>query len=301
MFGIPVTTIKAVIFFALGFVLGNVLVPHNAFAFSYDRQPLGAEIDDPVIMTVTTSATDLDNEYVNGYDDCVNNGTIGFCYVTARLSGLVDENSFDAFANCEILTETETEYSFIFQNLPNDFFVNAVEISYNTDSTCEPSFSFGMPATGDSFLVNKTPVQPPNNGYTPPRFDLLGSTSILASVGGALDNGVKETGVSLWPLFAFLGVSLAFIIALQLSVFTQRTMGKNSDNKKTKYASGEYMASLPNMTKEDKEYYLSTEYKGNWKNGETYEIGPDETNRDYKAYNRGRKEIEKESPDFFKN
>lgn len=99
--------------------------------------------------------------------------------------------------------------------------------------------------------------------YEPPHFDLIGGTDLLASVGGSIRDGVQETGKSMWPLLVFLGVALAFIIALQLVVFTRRTIG---------------------TPKEDN---IDPGY------------GPEHP--DYRAYKRGREIIEKEHPNFYKD
>lgn len=57
-------------------------------------------------------------------------------------------------------------------------------------------------------------------------FSLVGtSTSFLDKISTPMVASVQTTGANLWPLFAFVGVSLAFIIALQLLVFTKRATG----------------------------------------------------------------------------
>lgn len=63
----------------------------------------------------------------------------------------------------------------------------------------------------------------------PIRFSLFATSTpppdLLALVAG----GVQETGQAVWPLFAFAGVSLAFVIALQLVVFTKRATYTGSE------------------------------------------------------------------------
>lgn len=62
--------------------------------------------------------------------------------------------------------------------------------------------------------------------FTPLSFNLIStSTNLLASVSGSIKQGVQTTGNSMWPLLVFLGVSVAFVIALQLVVFTKTTVG----------------------------------------------------------------------------
>jgi hypothetical protein len=54
--------------------------------------------------------------------------------------------------------------------------------------------------------------------------DFLGTTApgdLLASV----TTGVVETGASIWPLFTFVGISLAFVIAGYVVSFIRKSIG----------------------------------------------------------------------------
>lgn len=54
--------------------------------------------------------------------------------------------------------------------------------------------------------------------------DFLGATTpadLLASV----TTGVVDTGASLWPLFSFVGISLAFVIAGYVVSFIRKSVG----------------------------------------------------------------------------
>jgi|AntRauTorckE6833_2_1112554.scaffolds.fasta_scaffold97482_2 hypothetical protein len=54
--------------------------------------------------------------------------------------------------------------------------------------------------------------------------NFLGTTSpsdLLASV----TQGVQDTGTSLWPLFSFVGISLAFVIAGYVISFIRKSIG----------------------------------------------------------------------------
>jgi hypothetical protein len=54
--------------------------------------------------------------------------------------------------------------------------------------------------------------------------DFLGSTTpaqLLASV----TSGVQDTGTALWPLFGFVGVGLAFVIAGYVVSFIRKSIG----------------------------------------------------------------------------
>jgi len=71
------------------------------------------------------------------------------------------------------------------------------------------------------------PAGPPP--FVPLSFKFIATSSdLLASVGGSIGDGVRQTGQSIWPLFVFLGIPIAFIIALQVVVFTKRTVGGNA-------------------------------------------------------------------------
>jgi len=54
--------------------------------------------------------------------------------------------------------------------------------------------------------------------------DFLGTTTpndLLASV----TTGVQDTGTALWPLFSFVGIGLAFVIAGYVIGFIRRSVG----------------------------------------------------------------------------
>jgi hypothetical protein len=54
--------------------------------------------------------------------------------------------------------------------------------------------------------------------------DFLGSTTpgdLLASV----TSGVQDTGASLWPLFTFVGIGVAFVIAGYVVSFIRKSIG----------------------------------------------------------------------------
>lgn len=54
--------------------------------------------------------------------------------------------------------------------------------------------------------------------------DFLGTTTpadLLASV----TSGVQDTGTSLWPLFTFVGIGVAFVIAGYVVSFIRKSIG----------------------------------------------------------------------------
>lgn len=57
--------------------------------------------------------------------------------------------------------------------------------------------------------------------------DFLGTTTpadLIASV----TTGVQTTGTALWPLFGFVGISLAFVIGGMVISFIKRSVGGRS-------------------------------------------------------------------------
>jgi len=62
-----------------------------------------------------------------------------------------------------------------------------------------------------------------NNGIWNSDNGFWGSTTAL-EIGGTLQAGVQNTGADLWPLLIFLGVSLAFIIFLQVVFLTKKSV-----------------------------------------------------------------------------
>jgi hypothetical protein len=108
-----------------------------------------------------------------------------------------------------------------------------------------------------------------STGFT---FSLIkpGEPGLLTTAGTPMIASVQETGANIWPLFVLLGVVLAFAIALQVVVFSKRAVGAPEKTSK-KRAGG--------------------------KNSIPADVDP----RDYRAYRRGKKLIQKDFPDFYKN
>ena len=121
-------------------------------------------------------------------------------------------------------------------------------------------------AHGGYIVTNVEPVTPPV--FTIPTFSLIkpGEPGLLASVGDPIIGSVQETGKAVWPLFVFVGVLLAFVIALQVLVFTKRAVGGSTGTRKTRKKS---------------------------------EFPDDVPVRDRQAYKRGKKIMEDEFPGFY--
>lgn len=56
--------------------------------------------------------------------------------------------------------------------------------------------------------------------------DFLGSTT-PADLVASVTQGVQDTGTSLWPLFGFVGISLAFSIAALVVSFIRHSVGRS--------------------------------------------------------------------------
>jgi hypothetical protein len=54
--------------------------------------------------------------------------------------------------------------------------------------------------------------------------DFLGTTT-PADLVASVTTGVQDTGASLWPLFAFVGISLAFTIGGYVISFIRKSVG----------------------------------------------------------------------------
>lgn len=71
------------------------------------------------------------------------------------------------------------------------------------------------------------PPPPPPPVFSPIKFSILASGTNPTVFTSAVTNGVQETGKAIWPMFAFVGIGLAFIIALQLVVFIRHSVAGN--------------------------------------------------------------------------
>ena len=122
---------------------------------------------------------------------------------------LCDDKSAVFVDGAVVIQETPTTFSV---NTPGTYTIEAYDASGNLTLQ---SFSFDVvPASGGGGG---------GGTFTPLTFSLLPTTTeptdLIASVAG----GVQTTGKAIWPMFAFVGISLAFIIALQTVVFIKRS------------------------------------------------------------------------------
>lgn len=145
-------------------------------------------------------------------------------------------NSVSTFYNTSDLDVIAVLMSCVPQNSGDQYYSETLASGLEFDPFL-PGFTYNtlytITGSANSSVFYDSDAAPSGGGgsYTPPHFNLVGTTSdFIASVGGSLRDGVQHTGSNIWPMFAFVGVSLAFIIALQLLVFTKRATGVNKSN-----------------------------------------------------------------------
>lgn len=82
--------------------------------------------------------------------------------------------------------------------------------------------NFDINSAFDDGSCNYTPPGP--GPFVPLTFSLFPTTTESSDLIASVAGGVQETGKAIWPMFAFVGIGLAFIIALQVVVFTKRAV-----------------------------------------------------------------------------
>ena len=126
---------------------------------------------------------------------------------------------------CDDKSEVFTDGVIVVQETATTWSVN------QTGSYTLESYDAGGTVTLESFTFDVVPATGGGGGgggSTPLTITLVStSSSFLDKVSTPLIASVQETGASIWPLFVFVGVSLAFVIALQMIVFTKRAVGVN--------------------------------------------------------------------------
>ncbi len=121
-----------------------------------------------------------------------------------------------------------------FENIYGLDFTNTYWLSFDSLADIETycGVPLGAPGNRDTCLANTTglnsyvPLNPPTGGNIFGEAGILGTstTNLMASV----ISGVQTTTQPLWPLFAFVGVSLAFVIGLLLVQFIKRSIRQKS-------------------------------------------------------------------------
>lgn len=122
-----------------------------------------------------------------------------------------------------VLERSCSEYVFQYPNTPINFAIAGQGQPFPaplTNYVYHTDVNFINPPT--TFFSGGPSLVPPP--AVPLSFSLLASTTEPTDLVASVISGVQTTGQSIWPLFGFVGVSLAFIIALQVVVFTRRAV-----------------------------------------------------------------------------
>lgn len=125
-------------------------------------------------------------------------------------------------------------------SIPNYFPRSFVWFSVENETITEYAYIYGgtqPDETGELLFIQSENIFTFSSASEPLRLHLFApadqttasfTTPMLASV----ISGVQDTGTNIWPLFVVAGIPLAFIIGLQLIVFTRRAIMFRNDNKK---------------------------------------------------------------------
>lgn len=236
------------------FVLFLLIISTPAYAQNfYSRTPANTGPLQSAIFNVGINQQDFD-------DQCLAFGATGVGFSITQF-----DPNFAQISSDEITFSDNIIYTWTFGVA--DFNAQQVTIDCSFGGTVNPGSFLSLEFDNFNNLFSTSIALPPiigGNMYG--ANGLLGDfspTDLLASVG----TGVVDTGAMIWPLFAILGVIIAFIIAGKVRDFIMHAGEVERERRKNKridfYAPGSEMASLPNMTKDDKEYYLSDQYPGN--------------------------------------
>lgn len=190
---------KKVLFLAIVTIL--VTHTHTAYAFSYSRSPSGTEITSPVSFTFDIT----DTEWGNGINTATHPYVCLLIYETG--GGVVATTDFLEWSGGEVsgtvsaTIPTETEITLVAgQSMPDNVTCDASGVATAQE------FEDGFDSTIFTIITGSTNATwGSNNGF-------WGDTTPTEIIGD-MTAGVQNTGAQIWPLFAFVGVALAFGIA----------------------------------------------------------------------------------------
>lgn len=220
---------KKALFLAIVTIL--VTHTHTAYAFTYDRTPTGTEIQNPVTLSITFSDLCGGSEFANTCGSDVNywgfyiddyltgEGKIQGCYASTTLSGE------ETYTNLPV-----DDYRFVmligWENIGDCGDVNL--------STWESGWTSGPnPLEGGtgSFDVAFSVVAGSSNATWGSNNGFWGDVT-TSDIKDSLQASVQATGFNIWPLFAFVGVALAFGIAGLVVYQIRQSVAVNTGNKK---------------------------------------------------------------------
>lgn len=203
-----------------------MILPINAFAFSYERSPAGSEITSPVTFNI--SATE--SEWGNGLN------TDDFPYVCFLIQDS-DSQALGVVATTNIIPWDGDEFTGVFTaNIPVGTEVSGVfGQSMPDNSSCDTSgvataLTFEDAFGGVAFLI----VAASTNSTWGSSNGFWGDSFSAGDVSDTLQASVQATGADIWPLFTFVGIAIAFVIGLLLVSMIQTTTQQNHFGKADK-------------------------------------------------------------------
>lgn len=216
-FAVKNTKEKTVKFLAVLLTFYAVLPVSQAFAYTYVRTPAGDVSSQTFDLTLTSAGLS---------ELCPVIPFPPFDVPATAYRFALHENTLSTFLGDSLYSDPYTTETVVSFQATNSFEITIAGVFYE----CLRDGTWHAGESLENFvaftILESTPPPPPPPPYTPLNFSLTGTSSnFLEKIGTPMVASVQTTGANLWPLFAFVGVSLAFIIALQLLVFTKRATG----------------------------------------------------------------------------
>jgi hypothetical protein len=205
--------LKYIVIFAIGFLVGGYLHSANAQTIvDYSRSPSGSGSYSDMTVTLTMDQDMFNLCTINPAD-------------TSRVDIYAIDQESESWEIVQIGSSDEFAPTLIPQNYPINFWQDGQAIAVlfqcnyglGSELLLEGSYDEDSPVL---FTYSSTPAP-----VTPIRIgSFLGgkATTTPVQLMATVVTGVQDTGGDLWPMFVFLGVALAFMIGLQLTVFTKR-------------------------------------------------------------------------------
>lgn len=203
-------------------------MPSLSFAFDYERSPAGSEVTNPI--SITFSSTDLEGEFWPGQGQplwvgvAVWNGSfeeqIGVCQLVTGI------NTFSGTFTGNLTTGTNVRSVDPFGSLTEE---NCNDVGINNSITDQYSgYALEFDGNNTIFSVAENIVTTNNTWHSQNGF--WGSTTPISILGG-MTASVQSTGASIWPLFKYVGIPLAFAIALHLINFIYNSVVERKKRK----------------------------------------------------------------------
>jgi len=200
------------------FLLLAFILPSYASAFTYERTPTGTEITSPVSINLTFEQADLSFDSDEGYEK--------WCIL-----------AYDDFSNVySSQTVLKTAYPQIGNNLILNIPVGTViqlVLAHGVLSGDDCSNDQNGIAFVDSLEVgaNVFTIIASSNNLWGSSNGFWGDTT-PSDITDTLQASVQATGLNIWPLIMFVGIPVAFLIAIYLLWLINKTLtpSKKSDD-----------------------------------------------------------------------